>query len=126
MKSSTADQQVKGEPVDVIDRKQLKAAGGPTSWHHNHHTTLNTIPYFLRAISWHHDQPTTLYRVYYTLYMYYTFSPPQVGTRTTGAPTPPTGFNTLAGLGAFAAFDLSHFLWHFFLNQKDRPHILSM
>ena len=46
----------------------IKSCGGHTSWHHNHHTTLYTIPYFLRAISWHHDQPTTLYRVYYTPY----------------------------------------------------------
>ena len=56
VKSSTSDQQVKGEPVDVIDRKQLKAAGGlhklaPQPPHYTIHYKL----YFLTATRWHED-----------------------------------------------------------------------
>ena len=96
----------------MIDRKQLKTAGGlhklaPQPPHYPVQYSLNyTLCHTLPQVG------TILYMVYYTLCCI--FSHCHKLARTTGAPTPPTGFNTLAGLSAFAAFDLSHLLWHFF------------
>ena len=84
---------------DMIDRKQLKTAGGSTSWHHNHNTTLYTIPYFLTATSWHEDHRCS--------YATHRFQHTRMSWR----------------LRCF--WSLSFFV-EFFLNRRHRPHILSM
>ena len=68
MKSSTADQQVKGEPVDVIDRKQLKAAGGlhklaPQPPHYTIHYSIFSESHKLAPRPTHNTVQGVLYTI---------------------------------------------------------------
>ena len=68
VKSSTADQQVKGEPVDVIDRKQLKAAGGlhklaPQPPHYTIHYSIFSESHKLAPRPTHNTVQGVLYTI---------------------------------------------------------------